>query len=273
MWKLEAALKKNEVELLLIEGSNLKVEIDQTKSKSTSTNDMRLPLKNMCNETNITRQTQKRNETKSLCKVDNAVSEMISTQRDIIETTTQIKDLDCIIPKVSIRNRKLTRNDVKPEETQSNSDEKTLDELIEEIKDSNKLIVNKLPVDNNISVIELENDSCKDVCSNNSEIIVKTEKEDSNVTGNSEEEHILGGAKEENICDGVKEDKISSVNVENVNDNKENVHVLQSTHAERSDSTRKVTFENRTVTPKKTGLRKCKKIIVCKPVLFNSSLK
>lgn len=250
-WKLEAALKSNELELTRsdrgqLDGKSTANVLMNINPKCPKGSEITKPHPQSHPEDNLLKYAKTSNLSKlkdieSLCtlvKVDFKQSETINLKEDI----------PCI-DQTLIHNRKTGK-------MISTSDDSI---KIESVFKEKMCLSSSHIVDQHSVVILDENSSDETVLSNRMKSTNTTDKEN--------EDLIV--VKEEIISQNLK---LNSA--DKVEENKENVACdLENTNDDKGDSTKKVTFSANTISPKKSNLRKCKKIFVCKPVIFNSSTK
>lgn len=263
-WKLEAAIKSNELGSLEIEESDIENNLNEVYSNSSKTlkalENIKLAkdekqedcLQKLCSNINFT----KLEEIENVTSGTNIFFEKnIPKQAENLKLYKNIDSTDNILRE----KLKVLENEVTGQQSSIHNgtclfedDKNEFSENLNQHSTSN----------NNMSVVILEDSFDEIVVSDKIEATIKTEVENFEV---KKEELITKDFKGDNIIPNLSNNGTSEK--ENLHCDKTNIDIKS------SESSKKVTFSENTISPKITALRKCKKVIVSKPVLFTSSVK
>lgn len=248
-WKLEAAIKSNELGLLQIEEGDIESNLNEIDYNS------RKKLKAVKNLKMV------KDENQEGCLQEltyNINSTNINEIENIISGTNKTKQEENLKLHKNIHTKENVFYENQKVIEKHNTNKQNLIEnrilFFEDVKTKCSKNLNQ-----NMSVVVLD-DSCDEkVVSDEFEGKIKTEVENLDI-------------RNEKLT--TKDDKENSIirNSSNYYDAKEKLPCESKIHIESSDLNKKVTFSANTVSPLKTALRKCKRVIVSKPVLFTTSI-
>lgn len=260
-WKLEASIKSNEIGPLEIEESDIQNnlnEVDSNSSKKVKAVENIDLMMDGKQEDCLQKLSYSINFTK-LDEIENITSGAnIFFETNVPRQIEKLKLHKNIDSKENTfhENQKVIENEVTRQ--QSSIHNGTF--LFED--DKNEFYKNlnlHCTGNNNMSVVILDDSFDEIIVSDKIEATIKNEVENFK--------------KEELITKDTKGDSIIPKLSNSGTNKKENLHCDSKIDIESGESSKKVTFSENTISPKITTLRKCKKVIVSKPVLFTSSVK